>query len=159
MAYLISKSNCFLIKKDLKTYLFMSIYIKGKEQMKKFLLIICLLLCACETVNETVNVKEETKELGFQTAFVRKDYKPVGRVRAEYSRVCFLFNLFCSQPYFVQDDLIQQANRMGANEVIDIALDISKTPLIWSWIYSYEEVKANGLAILLTPEDLSRGKK
>ncbi|MBP5534828.1 MAG: hypothetical protein J6Y03_04925 [Alphaproteobacteria bacterium] len=126
--------------------------------MKKFLLIICLMLCSCTAVNEMVNVKEEAKEMNFQTAFVRKDYKPVGRVRKEYSRTCFLFNLFCSKPYFVQDDLISEAKTMGANEVINITLDISKTPLIWSWLYSYEEIKANGLAVLLTPEDLSRSK-
>ena len=126
--------------------------------MKKFLLVICFLLCACSTINETISVKDESKQLSFQTAFVRKDYKPVGRVRAEYSRMCFLFGLFCTKPYFVQDDLIGQAKTMGANEVIDVTLDISKTPIIWSWIYSYEQVKANGLAILLTPEDLSRFK-
>ena len=126
--------------------------------MKKLLLVLCLLLCGCSAVNEMINVKEETKGLSLQTDLVRKDYKTVGRVRSEYSRTCFLFNLFCTQPYFVQDDLIDQAKAMGANEVIDIALDISKTPLIWSWIYAHEEVKANGLAILLTPEDLSRSK-
>ena len=126
--------------------------------MKKLLFILCLLLCGCSTVNEMVNVKEETKELNFQADLVRKDYKTVGRVRNEYSRTCFLFNLLCTRPYFVQDDLISQAKSMGANEVIDITLDTSKTPLIWSWIYSHEEVKANGLAILLTPEDLSRSK-
>ena len=129
--------------------------------MKKFLLVLCVLLCGCGLSNEyreLANAKEETKELNFQTAFVRKDYKPVGRVRAEYSRICFLFDLFCSAPYFVQDDLIKQAKSIGANEVIDVTLDKSQTPLIWSWIYSYEQVKANGLAVLLTPEDLSRSK-
>lgn len=126
--------------------------------MKKFLFILCVLLCGCTTVNETISAKSDTEQLNFQTAFVRKDYKPVGRVRAKYDRVCFLFDLLCSDSYFVQDDLISQAKSMGANEVIDITLDRSKTPLIWSWIFSYEEVKANGLAVVLTPEDLSRSK-
>ena len=126
--------------------------------MKKILLIICFLLCSCSAIDETIGLKEEAKQLNFQTDLIRKDFKTIGRVRAEYSRTCFLFNLICTKAYFAQDDLIAQAKAMGANEVIDVTLDISKTPLIWSWIYSYEQVKANGLAVLLTPEDLSRSK-
>ena len=127
--------------------------------MKKVLFIICFVLCGCSTINETVSSKVNTEQLDIQTAFVRKDYKPVGHVRAEYDRTCFLFDLFCTKSYFIQDDLIKQAKSIGANEVIDVVVDKSKTPLIWSWLFSYEEVKANGLAILLTPEDLSRNKK
>ena len=80
--------------------------------MKKLLFIICFILCGCTTVNETVFEKDETKQLNFQTAFARKDYKPVGRVRAEYERICVFFNLFCTKPYFPQDDLIAQAKSM-----------------------------------------------
>ena len=127
--------------------------------MKKLLFIICFILCGCSTINETVSAKTKAEQLDIQTAFVRKDFKPVGHVRTEYDRVCFLFDLFCTKSYFIQDDLIEQAKSMGANEVIDVVVDRSKTPLIWLWIYSREEVKANGLAVLLTPEDLSRGKK
>ncbi|MBO5997936.1 MAG: hypothetical protein J6P93_05365 [Alphaproteobacteria bacterium] len=127
--------------------------------MKKLLFLLCFILCGCSTINETISIKNKTEQLDIQTSFVRKDFKPIGRVRAEYERYCFLFGLFCTDPYFIQDDLIQQAKSMGANEVVDIVVDSAKSPLIWSWLFAHEEVKANGLAVLLTPEDLSRGKK
>ncbi len=122
------------------------------------LLFVCTMLCGCMSAMTSISTGIFASPQGLQTAFIRKDYKPVGRVRVEHSRTCIFFNLLCTKPYFVHDDLIAQANKMGANEVIDVIIDKHKTPMLWSILYSHEQVKANGLAVLLSPEDLSREK-
>ncbi len=123
-----------------------------------FALSICLVLSGCTSVTETITATDKTNDVNLQTAIIRKDYKPMGRVHAEYSRTCFFLNLFCTAAYYPHNDLIAQAEKLGANEVINTVLDISQTPAIWSVFFSHTTVKANGLAILLTPEDLTRLK-
>ena len=66
----------------------------------------------------------------------------------------FLFNLICSNEIFIADDLIQRAEKMGADEVIAVVIDKQSSPWLWSILFSRQNYRANGLAIkLVSPKN------
>lgn len=132
--------------------------------MKKlFLLAMICVLTACSTKSVHLSNKDimQAPIQSMTADFVRKDYKIVGVVSGDYEKVCFLFNLFCSNDIFIYDDLMRKAEKKGANAVINVVRDSQNSFWLWQILYEHQHYRANGLAVILTPEDLAqkRGNK
>ncbi len=121
--------------------------------MNKFFLIsILLLLSACSDFSKFTTANEPIMPVsGLTTNFVRKDFYIKGRVRGEYTKTCFLFNLICTNDIFIFDDLKQQAKTLDAYEVIDVVVDRQTSSWIWFFLYSRQTYRANGLAVNFVP--------
>ncbi len=122
-------------------------------KMRSILFILSLaLLTGCADVSTIVTENDPgmpTSKLS--TDFVNKDYNVVGRVRGEYTKTCFLFNLVCSNNIFIADDLISKAKNMGADEVIDMVIDKQTSSWLWAFLFTHQSYRANGLAVKLVP--------
>ena len=121
--------------------------------MRSILFVLSLvLLTSCADISTIVtNNEPEMPTSKLSTGFVNKDYNVVGRVRGEYTKTCFLFNLVCSNNIFIADDLISKAKSMGADEVIDMVIDKQTSSWLWAFLFSYQSYRANGLAVKLVP--------
>lgn len=121
--------------------------------MRHFLfLTACVLLTSCADLSTIVSKNEpEMPTATLSADFVRKDYKTVGRVRGEYTKTCLLFNLICTNDIFIADDLISKAQKIGADEVIDVVVDKQTSSWLWAFLFTHQKYRANGLAIKLMP--------
>ena len=121
--------------------------------MRSILFILSLaLLTSCADISTITSKNEpEMPTSKLSTDFIHKDYNVVGRVRGEYTKTCFLFNLICTNNIFIADDLISKAQNMGADEAIDMVIDKQTSSWLWAFLFSYQTYRANALAIKLVP--------
>ena len=121
--------------------------------MKRFLIVLisCIFLTSCSSLNEL----EGTTDLpvNYKTRISVKDYKIKGSVRGEYSRTCILMGLICSGGVYIYDDLIQKAQKMGGNSVVNMVVDSETSSPLWYFLFSKHTYRANGLAIEITKTD------
>lgn len=121
--------------------------------MKKFLFMILSLCClaGCSSFNEL----EGTTKLpvNYKTRISVKEYKIKGSVRGEYARTCILMGLICSGDVYIYDDLIQKAEKIGGNSVVNMVVDSESSSPFWYLLYSKKTYRANGLAIEITKTD------
>lgn len=75
-----------------------------------------------------------------------KDYRVVGRVRGVYHQYCFLFNSFCINGTHPYDDLLNQAQEIGGDSVINFVLERGTFSILLD-LYSSQTTVANGLAL------------
>ena len=111
-----------------------------------------LLLAGCADMTTIVSKNDpEMPTTALSTDFARKDFKTLGRVRGEYTKTCFLCNLICTNDIFIADDLIAKAQRMGADEVIDLVIDKQTSSWLWAFLFTNQKYRANALAVKLMP--------
>lgn len=125
--------------------------------MKKFLFVILCVCClaGCSSVNE---LNQSTKlpvnlPINYKTRISVKEYKIKGSVRGEYTRTCILMGLICSGGVYIYDDLIQKAEKIGGNSVVNMVVDTESSSPFWYLLYSKKTYRANGLAIEITKTD------
>ena len=118
--------------------------------MKKiFILLLLSLLCGCELLSVHSKMEET------QTPYVyrrypdlqKKKYTPLALLSGTYSRHCFFLGAFCFGDTFMYDDLLTQAQKLNAHDVINFTYDRQTSSPFWGIIYWHAKYKANGLAI------------
>lgn len=82
-----------------------------------------------------------------QTDWKQKGYRVIGRVHQEYTKNCYVLGLFCNEDIHIYDDLLKQAQKMRADEVINIVVDENQTSLLWFPIFLSRRFVVNGIAV------------
>jgi hypothetical protein len=96
------------------------------------------------TESEVVTLKHSYSRLAV------KDYDIKGIVYTQATNYCFLAGLFCSQDIFIHDSLMKQAEKIGANHIINMVADKNISSPFWYLLFAKHTYRANALAVKLT---------
>ena len=124
--------------------------------MKKLSLIflLCLTICGCRINTSEFTDKQNFDSFHYMNArLVVKDYDIKGTIHGEYQKYCFLFGLFCTNDIFIHNDLMQKAEKLGANHVLNMVVDKNISSPFWYFLFSRQKYRADALAVKITKTD------